>query len=82
MKIYEFRVRLGSVNYRMLNFFHGRIAAVLPHGLTKENEVPRRDIELTIRRKRNFESDPERQRTLLRFFTAATMQASRNDSRH
>jgi phage-related protein len=58
--IYELRVRLGTVNYRMLYFFHGRFAAVLAHGLNKENEVPPRDIEIAIRRKRNFESDPER----------------------
>ena len=58
--IYELRVRLGTVNYRMFYFFHGRIAAVLAHALIKENEVPQRDIELAIRRRRNFESDPER----------------------
>ena len=57
--IHELRVRLGTVNYRILYFFHGRIAAVLAHGLIKENEVPQRDIELAIRRKGNFESDPE-----------------------
>jgi len=58
--IYELRVRLGTVNYRMLYFFHGRIAAVLAHGLIKEKEVPQRDLQLAVRRKRNFESDPER----------------------
>jgi phage-related protein len=58
--IYKLRVRLGTVNYRMLYFFPDRIAAVLAHGSIKENEVPRRDIELAIRRERNFESDPER----------------------
>src|SRR3989337_664454 len=45
--IYELRVRLGTTNYRILYFFHGRIAAVLAHGLIKEGEVPPRDIELT-----------------------------------
>jgi hypothetical protein len=44
----------------MLYFFHGRIAAVLAHGLVKEGEVPQRDIELAIRRKRKFELDPDR----------------------
>jgi len=58
--IYELRVRLGTTNYRILYFFHGRIAAVLAHGLIKEGEVPPRDIELAIRRKRNFELDPDR----------------------
>ena len=58
--IYELRVRLGTTNYRMLYFFHGRIAAVLAHGLIKENEVPRRDLDIAIRRKAKFELDPAR----------------------
>ena len=58
--IYELRVRLRTTNYRMLYFFHGRIAAVLAHGLVKESEVPQREIELAIRRKLNFELDPDR----------------------
>ena len=58
--IYELRVRLGTTNYRMLYFFHGRVAAVLAHGLVKENEVPQRDIEIAIRRKLKFELDPDR----------------------
>ena len=47
------------MNYRILYFFHGRVAAVLAHGLVKEREVPLREIEETIRRKRRFELDPE-----------------------
>ena len=35
--IYELRIRLGTTNYRILYFFHGRIAAVLAHGLVKES---------------------------------------------
>ena len=31
---------LRGINYRMLYFFHGRVAAVLSHGLTKERAVP------------------------------------------
>ena len=31
--IYELRVGLQHVNYRMLYFFHGRTAAVVSHGL-------------------------------------------------
>jgi phage-related protein len=48
------------VFYRILYFFHFRVAAVLAHGLVKENEVPKRDIELAIQRKGKFELDPER----------------------
>jgi hypothetical protein len=44
----------------MLYFFYGRVAAVLAHGLVKEREVPPREIEEAIRRKRMFESNPER----------------------
>ena len=58
--IYELRVGLQGMNYRILYFFHGRVAAVLVHGLVKEREVPPRDIEEAIRRKRKFELDPER----------------------
>ena len=58
--IYELRIKLGTVNYRILYFFHGRVAAVLAHGLVKESEVPKRDIELAIERKGKFELDPER----------------------
>lgn len=43
--IYELRVGLRGMNYRMLYFFHGRTAAVLGHGLVKEREVPPREIE-------------------------------------
>ena len=54
------RVGLRGTNYRMLYFFHGRVAAVLAHGLVKEREVPPREIEEAIRRKRKFELDPKR----------------------
>jgi len=58
--IYELRVGLRSINYRILYFFHGPVAAVLVHGLIKLREVPRRAIDEAIRRKRRFETDPER----------------------
>ena len=47
------------MNYRMLYFFHGRVAAVLAYCLVKEREVPPREIAEAIRRKRKFELDPE-----------------------
>ena len=56
--IYELRVGREGMNYRILYFFHGRTAAVLAHGLTKEREVPSRDIERALERKRLFEEDP------------------------
>lgn len=57
--IYELRVGLQHVNYRMLYFFHGRIAAVISHGLVKEQAVPPQEIERAIERKRKFEQDPD-----------------------
>jgi len=58
--IYELRVRLRSVNYRMLYFFHGREVVVLSHGIVKERLVPPDEIELALKRKLRFETDPER----------------------
>src|SRR5437764_6316614 len=57
--IYELRVGLQHINYRMLYFFHGRTAAVLSHGLAKEAEVPAKEIEEAIARKRKFEKNPK-----------------------
>lgn len=58
--IYELRIGLQGVNYRILYFFHGRIAAVLAHALVKERAVPAREIDVAIRRRRKFELNPER----------------------
>jgi phage-related protein len=57
--IYELRMRLQSVNYRMLYFFHEQ-RAVISHGLTKEKELPDKEIDLALDRKRRFESDPHK----------------------
>ncbi|BFU91371.1 MAG: hypothetical protein NTAFB01_25580 [Nitrospira sp.] len=56
--IYELRIGREGMNYRILDFFHGRMAAVLAHGLVKEREVPTKDIQLALERKRCFEKDP------------------------
>jgi phage-related protein len=58
--IYELRIRKGRVNYRILYFFHGRNLAILGHAVTKEDKVPKTDIERAIRRKKAFEADPTR----------------------
>lgn len=47
------------MNYRILYFFYAQITAVLSHGLAKEREVPSRDIEEAVRRKRRFEANPK-----------------------
>ena len=58
--IYELRVGLQGINYRMLYFFHGREVVVVSHGLVKERIVPPREIEIAIRRKAKFATDPEK----------------------
>src|SRR5271155_5439133 len=55
--IYELRGRVGRVNYRLLYFFHGRSVAILAHGLTKEREIPERDLALGIKRKERFNAN-------------------------
>ena len=57
--IYELRIGRAGINYRILYFFQGRIAAILAHGLTKEREVPEKDIQLALERNRLFEQNPD-----------------------
>jgi phage-related protein len=56
--IYELRIRVGSVNYRLLYFFHGQTVSVIAHGLTKEDSVPAGDIKRAIIRKTAFAANP------------------------
>jgi len=56
--IHELRIRLGSVNYRLLYFFHGRTLSVVAHGLTKEAVVPATDIKRAIARKAAYTAHP------------------------
>jgi phage-related protein len=56
--IYELRARLGTVNYRLLYFFHGRNVAVLAHAITKENEIPVVEIKRAVERKIKFAARP------------------------
>ncbi len=58
--IYELRVKLQRVNYRMLYFFHQDIAAVLSHGLVKEQQVPPKEIDRAIEHKAKFEKEPKK----------------------
>ncbi len=59
--IYELRAKHLRVNYRILYFFWGRRAVVVTHGITKQRAaVPANEIDMAIRRKRQFETDPER----------------------
>ncbi len=55
--IYELRATYQGVQYRILYFFSGKAVVVLSHGLTKEKEVPKREIDRAIERKKQVESD-------------------------
>jgi phage-related protein len=58
--IYELRVSLRGVHYRILYFFHGTVAAVVSHGLVKQREVPPKEIDRAVERKHRFEANPPR----------------------
>ena len=58
--IYELRVSLQGLNYRMLYFFHGEMVAVVSHGIVKERVVPSREINAAIERRRKFAQNPRR----------------------
>jgi phage-related protein len=58
--IYELRASYQGVHYRMLYFFAGKAVVVVSHGLTKEREVPRRELDKAVERKRKVEADFEK----------------------
>jgi phage-related protein len=57
-EIYELRVGLNRVNYRMLYFFYGQDVVVVSHGLTKRKTVPPKEIDDAVKRKKAFQRDP------------------------
>jgi phage-related protein/DNA-binding XRE family transcriptional regulator len=57
--IYELRIGLRGVNYRILYFFNGREVVVASHGLVKERVVPPKEIDRAVQRMYEFQSDPE-----------------------
>jgi phage-related protein len=58
-KIYELRASLQGIHYRILYFFHGNVAAVLSHGIIKEDCIPPIEIDKAIQRRKNFEMNPK-----------------------
>lgn len=54
-KIYELKVSLQGIHYRIFYFFHGNMAAVLSHGIIKEDRVPPIEITRVIDRRNKFE---------------------------
>ncbi len=59
-QIYELRIGLQGVNYRILYFFHGNVAAVLSHGIVKERAVPSNEIDSAVKQKQQFIANPDR----------------------
>ena len=60
--VYELRASLQGVNYRILYFFHGTVAAIVSHGITKERAVPPKEIERAMERRKRFEANPAKHR--------------------
>jgi phage-related protein len=59
--IYELRAKDINTQYRILYFFNGKHIAVLNHSIIKKTSaVPKKDIELAIKRKKKFEQNPEK----------------------
>jgi phage-related protein len=59
--IYELRIKLQSINYRVLYFFHGKQLVVLSHGFSKQQaKVPEIEIKLAISRRTEFQTSPSR----------------------
>ncbi len=58
--IYELRIGLQGVHYRILYFFHGVVVAVVSHGLVKERAVPPKEVIRAMERKKRFEANPPR----------------------
>lgn len=58
--IYELRASYQGVHYRMLYFFSGKAIVILSHGLTKERDVPKGDIDRAVARKKSVEADFKR----------------------
>ncbi|MGH7961254.1 MAG: type II toxin-antitoxin system RelE/ParE family toxin [Candidatus Binatia bacterium] len=58
--MYELRASLEGMHYRMLYFFHGKLAAVVSHGIVKERTILPKEIDRAVARKKRFAADPKR----------------------
>lgn len=58
--IYELRAKHRNVQYRIFYSFEGQNVVVLSHAMVKKTSaVPKKDIDLAIKRKKKFERDPK-----------------------
>ena len=57
--IFELRICYSGHHYRILYFFHERKAVVLSNAfLKKQKKVPKKQIEIALKRKKKFEKNP------------------------
>lgn len=56
--IYELRAKYNNVNYRILYSFAGKDIVLLSHGCTKEQKVPKVEIERAARNRANYLRNP------------------------
>jgi hypothetical protein len=56
--IYELRLKMGTINYRVLYAFVGRNVVLLSHGLSKEGKVPEAEINRAIINRNNYLAKP------------------------
>ena len=58
--IYELRAKHRNVQYRIFYYFEGQNVVMLSHAIVKKTSaVPKKDIDLAIKRKEKFERDPK-----------------------
>src|ERR1700688_2174003 len=65
--IHELRAKERTVQYRILFFYAGRNSTILAHALTKEGAVPRSDIDRAVERKKRYEQNPSKHRSIQSF---------------
>jgi len=58
--VYELRTEVRNVHYRLLYGFIGKDLAVVAHALTKEAQVPDRDIDLAAARLERVRQSPQK----------------------
>jgi phage-related protein len=58
--VYELRINHLGVNYRLLYGFVGQNIVLVSHGITKEQKVPVKEIELAVERLAIYRSDPKK----------------------
>ena len=58
--VYELRIKHLGVNYRILYGFVGQDVVLVSHGITKEKQVPSKEIDLAVERLAKFRNNPRK----------------------